>query len=99
MDALPHEAAYKKLVSFITNNGGVASAWYCGVTDDVLTRLKQHEIKKNIKITLRTRVKCMTVKSAVAVEARMHAKGCLGKASGPGGVTSDSKYVYVFKLK
>ena len=87
------------LVAFIKKDKSKFSDWYCGVTDNVPKRLQEHANEKKINIKLHTRVKCSSMKIAIAVEARMHAKRCLGKGSSAGGVTSDSKCVYVFKLK
>ncbi len=99
MNELSRDEAYNKLVKYINDNPGSFSDWYCGVTDNVPKRLQEHAIEKKINIKLYTRVKCSSMKTAIAVEALMHAKRCLGKGSSAGGVTSDSKYVYVFKRK
>ncbi|MGU9963813.1 MAG: hypothetical protein ACNYPD_06885 [Candidatus Halichondribacter symbioticus] len=89
--------AYNALVKYIKDNGGRFTDWYCGVTHDVPTRLDQHENEKGITAKLPGKVKCSSMKIAIAVEAKMHAKDCLGHARGPGGVNDNSKYVYVFK--
>ncbi len=91
------DEAYNALVKYIKDKPGKFSDWYCGVTHNVPTRLGQHENEKGVKVKLPAHAKCSSMRSAVAVEKRMHAKGCLGHARGPGGVTDNSKYVYVFK--
>ncbi len=91
----------KALDAYIEENGGDVpdwSDWYCGITYNVSERLKQHEIKKKIKIKLRTRVKCSSMESAVDLEKKMHDKGCVGDG-GPGNPADDAEYVYVFKIK
>ncbi len=87
------------LVAFIKKDKSKFSDWYCGVTDCVSARLKEHETEKGIKIKLSTSVECSSKNKAIILEKRMHDKLCRGKTSGPGGVNEKSTHVYVFKLK
>ncbi len=87
----------QELVKHIEDNHGEFADWYCGVTDSVSTRLAQHE-SKGATIKLPASVECSSMNTAVDIESRMHTKGCKG-GGGIGGVTSDSKHVYVFKRK
>ncbi len=92
------ENAKKDLVAHIKKDNSKFSDWYCGVTENVKTRLKQHESKFAVKLPYS--IECHSVESAVAVEKSMHIKKCDGyKRFGPGGATDDSTHVYVFKKK
>ncbi len=82
------------LVAHIKKDNSKFSDWYCGITDNVKRRLKEHESKFAVKLPYS--IECNSKASAVALEKRMHAKGCTGDG-GIGNPVADSNCVYVFK--
>ena len=76
--------------AYIRNNGGVYSAWYCGVASDPRKRLfTDHNVdEKNGAWIYRD---CGTDTVARRVEDHFLRKGCKG---GPGGGDWTSRYVY-----
>ena len=84
------------LVAHIKKHGGDFSDWYCGITDNVKRRLKEHESKFAVKLPYS--VECDSMESAVAVEKSMHIKKCAG-GDGVGNPIPSTKHVYVFKKK
>ena len=93
MDVVSQEVAYNRLVSFIRRNGGVASAWYCGITNDPRRRIiTQHKVNE-ARGTYHC-VKCYTKTSAENVEKKLLARKYSGNT---GGGNNNSVYVYVYK--
>ncbi len=82
------------LVAHIKKDNSKFSDWYCGITNDVDKRIQAHRKEYNLKLA--TYVECNSKASAVALEKRMHAKGCDGDG-GVGNPVADSNCVYVFK--
>ena len=82
------------LVAHIKKDNSKFSDWYCGITNDVDKRIQAHRKEYNLKLPYY--VKCNSKDSAMALEKRMHAKGCTGDG-GIGNPVWDSNCVYVFK--
>lgn len=86
------EVAYNQLVNFIRAGGGQSSDWYCGITNNIETRVfGQHNVSRRNGCG---QVTCFTNNCARNVENRLLGRGCDG---GPGGGGLRTVHVYVYK--
>ncbi len=88
------EATIKQEIKkHIEENGGVFSKWYSGITNDAKDRLfNQHKVKDAYIYR-----NAGSKETAESVEDYLTKK--LGTKGGGGGGTTDSTYVYSYKIK
>ncbi len=93
MPKVSKKDAIKTLNKFIKENGGAASKWCCGITNDTRRRIiTQHKV--NEARGTYWWVECNSKDCAEIVEKKMLKKGYAGNT---GGGNDDSVYVYVYK--
>ncbi len=93
MAKIPAQDAYNALIQTIKNNGGVYSHWYCGITNDLVRRIRlEHKVPNN---GLSFFCECLNKPDAESVEKAILNAGCMG---GTGGGALNSEYVYIYKM-
>lgn len=97
MSAIPivsESQAIAEIDAYIRKNGGVYSAWYCGIASDPRKRLfTEHKVDE--KNGARIYCDCGTDTVARRVEDHFVKKGCKG---GGGGGDWSTRYVYTYKI-
>jgi len=90
--AKTEQEIFNEIIAHIRNQGGHFSSWYCGITEDIQTRLfGDHKVpRKNHWFIYR---QCANNIAARNVENALIAEGCDG---GPGGGDFDAIYVYAY---
>jgi len=86
------QEAYDGILAHIKKQGGPFKSWYCGITQDIDSRLfGDHNVpRKDHWFTYR---QCVNSSMARSVEKVFLDHGCDG---GPGGGDNDADYVYAY---
>lgn len=85
------QEAYDSILAHIKKQGGSYSSWYCGITENIKNRLRDHNVQE--KGHWLARIECTSSKAARDVEKALLDLGCDG---GPGGGDDDAIYAYAY---